>query len=458
MAIAERQPFESVSWLHYRMPEMLWAALVFTESKDMAYGYFNSLFEFIVEHPQKNLLGDLTLSGIARIDESLRTTLLKEILQFSGAQEALRELLRYSTLPMFDVWREHLSPPQNIELLLEAVQSVLWHQSECATACRWVRVMGLMASGKVHFLPQTRDTAELIVSYPHGDLQKARPSIRATEIGFQDLISTSPDSWAESFWKESWKQSKCLLPERQYNAPALDSILTRSKLNEVRNRLTDHWQRTHPSTAPEAKHDAVFGMTLYCVRVLEEMLGIGISSSTLGRMGLRTILEVNVSLAYLVDHNQDELWKKWREYGVGQAKLSVLKYEDSVDPPDYVDLSNIQQIAFEDKSPEFVSIDLSGWSGMDLRKMSERVGLKDLYDQHYPLSSGFVHGSWSAVRESVWETCANPLHRLHRIPSRNSLSETVESAAELVDAILQRVDVIYPSFPWRLLELAEENQ
>ena len=118
-----------------------------------------------------------------------------------------------------------------------------------------------------------------------------------------------------------------------------------------------------------------------------------------------------------------------------------------VEPPEYIDLSTISGIAFEDKGPEFVNINLAGWSGVDVRKMSERVAVKEVYDRHYPITSGFVHGTWGAIREAVWETCANPLHRLYRRPNRNSLYETVESAAELVDEILQHLEDIYPGFP-----------
>ncbi len=452
MAVADKLPFESTSWLHERLPEMLWPALIFTQCTEAAFVYFHSLFKFIADHPQKDKMGDLTLTGIAGIEEPLRTELLQQILSIPGAREALRELLRYKSLPMHGIWESHLQPPQDLEMLMEAVQSVSWHQSESATACRWVRVMGLIAAGRMKFSERTRETAESIVAYPNGDLRKVRPSIRAAETGLQNLSPESTSRWVGSFWQESWENTPCIPPEKQHTTPAFDNLLTRSSLNDVWELLIEHWRQTHPSTATEAKHDAVFGMALYCIKVLEEMSGLGISSSTLGRMGLRTILEVSISLTYLNANIQDKLWDKWREYGVGQAKLSVLKYEDVVEPPDYIDLSTIQQIAFEEKGPDFVSINLAGWSGIDLRKMSERVGVKDLYDRHYPVNSGFVHGAWSAVRESVWETCGNPLHRLHRIPSRNSLSESVDSAAELVDGILEQLDVIYPSFPWRLMK------
>ena len=457
MAIADQVPVESSSWLHERMPEMLWAALIFTKCKDAAFSYFQHLFKFIYDHPQKNQLSDLTLSGLAEITEPLRTEFLQYILCPGAPREALRELLRYRSLPIRKQWELYLGPPQDLELLLTAVQSVSWHQSENSTACRWVRVMGLIAAGKMTFTHETSDTFKLIVNYPDGDLRQARPSIRATEQALQNLDLESKRTWIDSFWRESWECTECIPPKDKYNMPPFEGVVTRPTVNEVRDHLIQHWRATHPSTAPEAKHDAVFGLTLYCMRILEDMLGIGISTSTLGRMGLRTILEARISLRYLSLKDDPQLWLKWREYGSGQAKLSALKYEDDIDPPDYIDLSNFQQIAYEDKGPEFVNINLAGWSGIDLRRMSERIGLKELYDQHYPPNSSFIHGTWSAVRETVLETCANPLHRLHRIPSRNSLSETVESAADLVDEILQEVESLYPPFPWRLVVSGKEG-
>ena len=457
MAMADKLPFESSSWLHERLPEMLWAALLFTAYEEEAFVYFNSLFRFIAKHPQKAELGELTLSGIAETPEPLRTDLVQHVLRFDESCNALNQLIKYDSLPMREKWEAYLDPPQNIELLLDAVQRVTWHQSEGATACRWVRLMGLIVAGRMRFTHKTSETAELIATYPDGDLRKARPSIRAAEQALQNLASASSNPWPEAFWRESWHHTDCIPPERNYKIPALDRVVTRAKVNDVRDLLVRHWRTTHPSTAPEAKHDAVFGLTLYCFRVLEDMLGPGNSGSTLGRMALRTILEVRLSLQYLSLQNDKQLWSKWREYGSGQAKLSVLKYEDEVEAPDYIDLSSIQQIAYEDKGPEFVNINLAGWSGIDLRKMSERVGLKGLYDQHYPPNSSFIHGTWSAVRESVLETCANPLHRLHRIPIRNSLSETLESAADLVDEILQQVESLYPPFPWRLMGSSKEG-
>lgn len=83
--------------------------------------------------------------------------------------------------------------------------------------------------------------------------------------------------------------------------------------------------------------------------------------------------------------------------------------------------------------------------------MSERSGLKDIYDIHYSWTSGYVHSTWGPIRESCFETCGNPLHRLHRFPERNTLPDTVHDAAVLVDAMLVDLNSAYPGFDVRLL-------
>ena len=139
----------------------------------------------------------------------------------------------------------------------------------------------------------------------------------------------------------------------------------------------------------DPKHDAIFGMAFYCLRILDEMMGIGIGNGALGRLGIRTILEVRITLAYMLMNDTPELWKEWREYGSGQAKLNALKFDESIDPPKYIDVDIIESIVSEDIWEELRTINLASWHRLDLRKLSEQASLKDAYDQHYSWTSGY---------------------------------------------------------------------
>ena len=61
-------------------------------------------------------------------------------------------------------------------------------------------------------------------------------------------------------------------------------------------------------------------------------------------------------------------------------------------------------------------MDFGHWKGSNLRQMSIDAEVKDEYDSYYDWASGYAHGHWAAARNTVFDICANPLHRLHRVP------------------------------------------
>ena len=432
-----------------RLPEMLWASLIaFSTDRFHALGQFRRILTFVAEHEQKEDLHELTLTGIANLDDGLSGELIRFITVPPEVSQALSPLLLFDSLPGKNEWLQFLPEPKlSTETLMGSVGVTLWHQSQMATDCRWVRLMAKVFAGKIH--PQ-HESADELLKYPdEHDQRKVRPTVRAMEIACsgpeeQDL------TWPQAFWHEAWVKTSCFQVTSQYNQPHIDSSVSREAISELRESLESHWQDTHTTTAVDARHDAVFGMALYCLRILEEMLGIGIGTSILGRLGLRTILEVRVNLGYLLRVDSPELWRKWRKYGAGQAKLNAIKFDFDLDPPKFIDVESIEHIASEDIWDEYLTVNLASWSGRDLRRMSEGAGLKNSYDQHYSWTSAYSHGMWGAIRESCFQTCGNPLHRLHRYPQRMPLQDTIDDAVLLLDKILQEVDIAYPTFERRL--------
>jgi hypothetical protein len=226
---------------------------------------------------------------------------------------------------------------------------------------------------------------------------------------------------------------------------------------EALEHRKSHWLTTHATTAIDAKHDAVFGMAFYAMRVLGELLSIGVGTSVLGRLGLRTILEVHISLRFLLGKDDQTLWRRWRTFGAGQAKLNSLRFDNALEAPKYLNIENIERIASEDIWEEFLAINIGSWSGLDLRRLSEQSGVKDTYDKYYSWTSGYVHGTWGPVRESCFVTCGNPLHPLHRYPESNTLPDAVDDATMLVDSILDDLERAYPGFSRRLIVKGADN-
>jgi hypothetical protein len=439
------------SWMNERLPEMIWAALIREAlGQEYALGLFRRFLNFIGKHEKKALLSDVTITSLSKLDVPLREEIIAFIVEPPDAARSLATLRLFKSLPARQSWDKLLPEIEpNIELLMSTVGSNLWHQSQEATDCRWLRVMAQVVTGNLH-IPE--ETAKNWFGYPNkGEQRSVRPSIRAAEIAPRSM--EPPDlTWPNAFWEEAWHNTPCLALVKDVNVVHPGEVFTRSQVGKATEALEEHWGQTHSTTAIDAKHDAIFGMAFYSLRILQELLGIGIGTSIIGRLGLRTILEVRITLHYLIKNDDKKLWEKWRMYGAGQAKLNALKFDDNIVPPKHIDIESIERIASEDIWEEFLTINLGNWSGLDLRRLSEKADLKDIYDSHYSWTSGYTHGTWGPIRESCYQTCGNPLHRLHRYPERRALTETIEDAAQLVDCILEDVDIVYPSFAERIVK------
>ena len=446
-AMGEKLQF--TSWMNDRLPEMLWAALIFASTeRRQAFREFGRIFDFVAHHERKTELKFLTLSNFGDLDVELRKELIEVITANPTTSRALSTLLMFDGLPAKSEWEACLpSDNESLPLLMTAVGETLFQQSPGATDCRWVFVTGVAATGQMSVDPSLRDYVERMTKYP--ELEPGAPegaSVRATEGGLAGFMLPKLE-WPEIFWREAWEKSPCFKLATPSPNEQVQPSTTQQAINDLIESLERHWNQTHSTTAVDAKHDAVFGMAFYVLRILTEMMGIGISNGILSRVGLRTIFEIRINLKHLTDKSDSELWKRWREYGAGQAKLSSLKLDDIQEPPKYLDAERIESIASEDLWEELRTINIGHWASGDLRKISEETQLKDLYDQYYPWTSSHTHGMWGAIRESSFQTCGNPLHRLHRYPERYLLKDCLYDAVTLVDEILEHLDNEYPSFP-----------
>jgi Family of unknown function (DUF5677) len=446
-----------VSWMNDRLPEMIWAALLISAlGREAALKEFRGFLRFVAENPDRESLYDCTLTGFANLQDSLRSSVMGVLCRSDLAKQALAPLLLFEGLPALITWQEKLQaekPGSSAPtILMEAVRLTLFHQSQEATDCRWVRLMCAVFGRRV-IMPV--EELKLLNGYPHlGDQTHVRPSIRAAE-GAMNMGQEQDLTWPKEFWSECWKKTPCMAVsrnEKSGSAPGAGTISLRP-LSKIRGELEAHWENTHSTTGIDAKHDAVFGMAFFAVRLAEETFSADNSRGILGRLALRTFLEIHVTLRHLLAEDNSELWRSWRSYGAGQAKLVSLKFEELRETPHYVNADLLRDIANEDFWEAFVSIDLGHWAGADLRKLSENLDLKEVYDRYYGWTSGFSHAHWGAIRECVFSTCLNPLHRGHRYPMTGNpapLPSVQYDIRDLLNAILSDLDRVYPTFKSRL--------
>jgi hypothetical protein len=207
---------------------------------------------------------------------------------------------------------------------------------------------------------------------------------------------------------------------------------------------------TDNSTGIEARHDSIFGIGFYALRLLDEVVVTNLSRGAIGRMVLRTFVECFITLSYLIKKNDPKIWEDFRDYGIGQMKLSYLKARDSKDKPSFVDEEFLKQIINEDRWEEFSEIKVGQWE--NVREMSVEADCKEIYDAYYDWTSTFSHGNWGAIRESSFARCANPLHRFHLIPSVEvyALPGVLEDVVNITNRILDLIKSQNPEFDCRV--------
>ncbi len=195
--VSDKMTFSS--WSNDRLPEMIWAAIIrVIDDQDFAIAEFRRVLGFISEHDSKENLSDITLSGIAKLEDKLREEFISFILINDDTASALTVLTLFENLPARETWLKLLPETEpDLDILMSAVGFNIPHQSQEATDCRWFRLMAQVLSGKFHI---PRETAEKWLGYPYGGDQRAiRPSIRAAEIA-DNPMQKKDLSWPCIFW------------------------------------------------------------------------------------------------------------------------------------------------------------------------------------------------------------------------------------------------------------------
>lgn len=457
------------SWRDERLPDILWAALLTANLGRETYLQTFREVSNRCEALSSNAWVGMGHTNFAKLSD-VEFDFLIEPLKSENLLSHLRPLNLFKDLPDRSHWQRHVEGWEHQDFddynsVVKAIGLNSWHQSETATDIRWLKVVSMISGGKMHFASGMAKQAEEILGFPNvGDMRSVRPSIRAAEQSFSVMSDTtdhgSPMPWVNSFWKQCKLETACYRAEpRRPTRVNLDGLF--ENIVDVYRSVEDHFHRQESFDAVDSRLDAVFGLTLYALSMMLNLVAGNSYRRVEGRLMLRSLSEGYITLAYLLHVDATKVWNQYRNYGQGQAKLSYLKSIDfsQKDKANFFSESDLEELANEDKWEEFVDIDLGSWSNKSIRSMSEDAGVKDLYDKFFTWPSGYIHGHWSAVRDTVYDLCMNPLHRLHRIPAipRANMNDCAEDASKLVNLTLDLLNEAYPSFKPRLKFLKQKG-
>ena len=448
------------SWINDGLPNILWAVLLAgTRPREEALTHFRAVLRKVQDH--KEIFGDevsLEHSRLSGFNEDQFDILFSDLCKLEVVQYSLSPLLFFENLPDRAHWVKLLPDPtpDHWNLLASAVAVVLDHQSLESTDCRWLKIMALILAEKLH-LPQSMDERlEAYLNYPNvGDQKSVRGSIRALEMttrpGANPFAKETP-IWNGQFWTECWEKTECIRLNPDEDATEIDRSALLPQIISLHSALSVHFEQTTMTTAADPRHDGAFGLVFYILQLLYFSILQSVGATVQGRVALRSAVEAYITLAYLVEKDDPTIWLQYRNYGNGQAKLAYLKRLNLADAPSFINEELLEQFANEDVWIEYLDIKLGAWADKNLRAMAEQAGVKPFYDAHYDTLSGYVHANWTAVRHATFTQCANPLHRLHRIPVPPRLlnGDVVSDLAKICNLALDKIAHLFPSFGMRV--------
>ncbi|MDA2067870.1 DUF5677 domain-containing protein [Bacillus cereus] len=449
------QNMKLVSWKDDRLPSFLWIGLIINLN-DRATGI--NIIKWICKYFQdkSNELRpeELKIEAITKMPDDQIEEFYQYIFNELSLIEELKPLLLFDSFPKKHLLEKFISLEEldqvvEFEKLYSSVANMMDHQSQLSTDCRWARLFYLMVTDKAGLGHMVKD----MFNYPgQGDGVNIEGVIRATENAMDMFGELEPMGWAQQFWDEALNISPCWDLNATTEGETFKK-LTLKNIEKVEIEIKEHFYKSRTTSAIDAKYEASFAFALYCVDILKELAYTNIQNGITGRLGLRTIAECYITLAYLVKKNSDDLWLSYRSYGSGQAKLAFLKIFELEDQPQFISLETLGALANEDQWQEYSNINLGHWEKSNLRTMSEFAKVKDIYNKYYDWTSGFSHGQWSSLRSVEFTICGNPLHRLHRIPAENKkLPTVILDAVELCNKIIEILYGLYPKEKFELIE------
>ena len=353
-------------------------------------------------------------------------------------------------------------------------------QGPGATAVKGLALRQCMDAGMIKFARGIIEP-DLLIRYPYQLSKEEQAEVegffRASYggiSGLDDERASARRAWAKSFWTSNWS----LFPCRELDSPRAVTSDTESQTGqdaereqdltgapeetgggaEAGDRLASTWKRflelayrTDPDLDDPDRYEVVTGLAAHGLReaiavAAHPGLWIGEFSAPM----LRVVVEILIVLAWLADVEKEDpsIYRKFKEFGRGRAKLMKLHAEDLADSaPAGADLlegvigrlsDEVNAEVFE----EFQDISLEAtFSGLNLRQMALAAGRDDLYKLGLAPMSAVTHSEWPALAKYALQTCANATHKLHHIP-RPTLEPALrpvagETAAHLASQLVE---------------------
>jgi hypothetical protein len=408
------------SWSQERMPEYLWLGLILMnyERKEGIKIVQKILFNI------SKIIPDFDYPKLSKIIylSPEKQEIIYEIIKNGAGSKALSPLTIIYRNHDFPIFNQHFNLPEisfnsRLDKLLKAVDIYSFPQSNEATDLQYLSFNLMIMKNKFVISGDLKNIIGALEEYSNTDhckeiMEKHRAFIRAlTGNEFEE----KNDIFCKKFWKDISMITKCAPMIVEYGKSIIEY---ENFINGYKN-IIEHIHLTNKEKHfNDSKYDVIIGSTIYSLKIFIEMNTNSLENGIIGRLGLRTIIEVLMILKYLQKKQIEKpnVWEEYKLYGIDKYKLILLKAREIiVEDSSHINSKIIEIIVNEDKWEEFVNIDLKYFDDMKIREKFNYVGEENLYNA-YDYDSNFAHGLWGAIRESSMLHCHNSAHQFHSVP------------------------------------------
>lgn len=454
-------PFTPVDWQRDLLPEFLWlAGLADTFGEGEVHKVFYALMDAVDEvcpprapatpstpdraRPRVEAIG--LLSDFAIVPDDKRATFVSEnepLIAECFCKPIGRILAFYPENPAAWLVPLHLiegggplDPEVELGRLRRLVREILNGKEGLAARLRTLPIARALKHGTFRFNAESegiRQTVEAMEKYPTECTEEERGRVEsfARSIGIQIYAWSEiyeDRAWSKYFWRHNFDLAPCrprgfhvvgARPVQLEDVPELPEVLV-ANAEMVRAHLEQLAHRIRFDLYDPLRDEILGGLyaraaRLYCL--ICELPPLW--SRDVGGIIVRCLADTAITFAYLAKCGNDELFRRFKEYGEGQEKLLMLHLEGSHPGDASMEGRDAAMIAEElgGFAAELLHIELGSWAKKDARKLASAAGMERFYRLVFTPSSSDVHGTWVSLRQSNLLHCVEPLHRFHRIPS-----------------------------------------
>ena len=417
-----------VSWLNERLPEYFWIGLIIenannrTDGINLALEVIHDLYIIEPTLTSPKLSNILSLSYNQQINfyNILKTKVVKK-----SKLSSISLILPYNkNIAFTKVFYDDIPNIEDrLKTIVDLIRKTSDHQSQLSTDIRYVVLIFRFLSGKLILRKEDIDNYKI---YPYLDITDERmrfirPSIRASEI--MEITKDNNEAYLKHFWETVSKMSDC---ELFYISNFLENE-DGSKYKEIIKSKLNYYNEILMANPLDTKLFVLLSLATYAYKRVCELVEHNLYNEISGRSIVRTIIECQIIMKYLIKHESEHenIWKEYQEYGMGALKLVVKRWEENAnqDKKSHVTPKILQLYISEFYDENLLDMDTRYFDKTNIRIKADDVGEKDAYGLYYDYDSSFEHGLWGAIRESSLIKCESPVHKFHCVPDIENMQK-----------------------------------